>query len=103
MVAEELGIRGQLLEILDRAPPGPWVEVAMAGASGDFVRGREIYASFGSPTFEAEMSLLAGESLIRLGRRHEGLPYLEDALAFYRSVGATYFVSRAEVLLPASA
>ena len=103
IVVDELGLRDEILEILDRAPPGPWVEVVRAGASGDFVRACELYASFGASTLLAEANLLAGEALIGSGRRGEGVSYLEDALAFYRSVGATYFVRRAEVLLPASA
>ena len=103
IVVDELGLRDEILEILDRAPPGPWVEVVRAGASGDFVRACELYVTFGASTLLAEANLLAGEALIGSGRRAEGVSYLEDALAFYRSVGATYFVTRAEVLLPASA
>jgi len=103
IVVDELGLRDEILEILDRAPPGPWVEVVRAGANGDFLRASELYAAFDAPTLQAEANLLAGESLIGSGRRGEGISYLEDALAFYRSVGATYFVRRAEVLLPASA
>jgi tetratricopeptide (TPR) repeat protein len=103
MVVEQLGVRDEILEILDRAPPGPWVDVVRAGASGNFVRASEIFAGFRTPTLLAEMHLLAGETLIQSGRRDEGIRLLEDALAFYRSVGATFFVRRAEVLLPASA
>ena len=103
IVFDELGLRDELLEILDRAPPGPWVEVGRAAVSGDFVRACELYVRFGAPALLAEANLLAGESLIESGRRGEGVSYLEDALTFYRSVGATYFVRRAEVLLPASA
>jgi class 3 adenylate cyclase/tetratricopeptide (TPR) repeat protein len=103
IVAGELGLRAELLELLDRAPSTPWVEVAKAGISEDYPRAREIFAAFGTPALEAEACLLAGEKLIRSGRREEGLPYLEDALAFYRGVGATAFVRRAEALLPASA
>jgi class 3 adenylate cyclase/tetratricopeptide (TPR) repeat protein len=103
IVAEELGVRSELLKILDLAPAGPWVDAARAGLEGDFVRLREIFVEFGAPALEAEANLLAGESLIGSGRREEGLPYLQDALAFYRSVGATFFIRRAEALLPASA
>jgi predicted ATPase/class 3 adenylate cyclase len=103
IVAGELGLRAEMLELLDRAPSTPWVEVARASIGEDFPRAREIFASFGAPALEAEACLLAGEKLMRSGRREEGLPYLEDALAFYRSVGATAFIRRAEALLPASA
>ena len=40
IVVDELGLRNELLEILHRAPPGPWVEVVRAAVSGDFARAR---------------------------------------------------------------
>jgi hypothetical protein len=51
----------------------------------------------------ARLSLLAGEKLIAAGRRDEALPFLESALAFYRSVGATFFIRRGEQLFAKSA
>jgi hypothetical protein len=45
---------------------------------------------------------LAGEELIETGRRAEGEEQLEQALTFYRSVGATFFIQRAERLLAAA-
>ncbi|MGH3133047.1 MAG: ATP-binding protein, partial [Gaiellaceae bacterium] len=103
MVADQLGVRRELLEILDRARASPWVDAAKAGASGDFGRVRDMFNRFGALSLEAEACLLAGESLIESGQRDEAVSYLEDALTFYRSVGATYFIGRAEALLPASA
>jgi hypothetical protein len=41
--------------------------------------------------------------LVDAGRRAEAGGQLARALAFYRSVGATRYVGRAEALLPASA
>ncbi len=51
------------------------------------------------PTLEALARLLGGEELIDAGRRAEGEAEIEKALAFYRSVGATFFVQRGERLL----
>jgi class 3 adenylate cyclase/tetratricopeptide (TPR) repeat protein len=103
LVLPQLGIRHEVLEILDGAPTNPWVEAGKAAASGDFVRVREIFTGFGALGLAAEASLLAGEALMGANRREQATPYLEEALDFYRGVGASYFVSRAEALLPASA
>jgi hypothetical protein len=48
---------------------------------------------------EARLRLRAGEELIEAGRRAEGEAELAKALAFYRTVDATYFIRRAEALL----
>ena len=45
----------------------------------------------------------AAEELIETGRRDEGEAELEKALAFYRSVGATFFIERGEALLAQAA
>jgi hypothetical protein len=53
--------------------------------------------------FAAEARLRAAEALTAEGRSAEAQVQLEQALAFYRSVGATAYVRRAEALLRASA
>ncbi len=55
------------------------------------------------PAFEADARFAAAEELIEAGRRAEGEEQLEQALAFYRSVGATFFVQRGEALLAQAA
>ena len=62
-----------------------------------------MWAEGGSPTWEARLRLRASEELTESGRLVEGQQQAAKALAFYRSVGATFFVRRAEELLPASA
>ena len=57
----------------------------------------------GAPTPEARMRLRAGERFIEQARQAEGEGEVEKALAFYRQVGATYYVDRAEALLRRSA
>jgi hypothetical protein len=99
-VADELGIAGEMLEILDQGQGFTfWRDTARASASGDHVRARELYLEAGAPALVAEESLLAGETLIRAGELERSRAYLEEALAFYRSVGATLFLERGERLL----
>jgi hypothetical protein len=49
------------------------------------------------------MRLCAAEQLVAEGRRAEADEQLAQALAFYRSVGATRHVREAEALLAATA
>ena len=100
--AGELGIAGEMLEILDQVQGSFWRDTARASASGDHARARELYLEAGAPVLVAEEALLAGEALLRAGEPESARAYLEEALAFYRSVGATVFVERAERLLSAS-
>ena len=53
----------------------------------------------GAPSIEADVRFGAAEALIAQGRAAEGQAELEKALAFYRSVGATFYISRGEALL----
>jgi 16S rRNA G966 N2-methylase RsmD len=85
------------------ASEGPWKELTLAGAGGDFGRVADLYAGFGSPTLEAEARLCAAEELIEGGQRAAGEVELQKALAFYREVGATSFIQQGEALLAASA
>ena len=98
-VAGQIGLRDEYLEIVEQAPGGPWKDLCLAGASGDLQRAGDLYASFGSPSFEGLARLFGGEELIATGRRAEGEAEIERALAFFRSVGATFFVQRGEALL----
>ncbi len=89
----------ELREALDLAPAGPWKDLAFVCLDRDFVRAAAIWAEGGSPTWEARLRLRAEEELIETGRRAEGEAELRRALAFHRSVGATYYVERGEALL----
>ncbi|MGI8862456.1 MAG: ATP-binding protein [Gaiellaceae bacterium] len=89
----------EIRDALEHAPPWPWKDLAVACLERDFVRAAEMWAEGGSPTWEARLRLRAAEELIETGRRAEGEEQAAKALAFYRSVGATYYVERAEALL----
>jgi class 3 adenylate cyclase/tetratricopeptide (TPR) repeat protein len=84
----------QLWEALDSSPPWGWRDAASAALERDFVRAAQLWADAGSPTWEARLRLRAAEDLIERGRRAEGEAQAAQALEFYTSVGATFFVER---------
>jgi predicted ATPase len=88
-----------LRKMLEAAPPWPWKEVGFACLDRDFVRTAEMWAEAGSPTWEARLRLRAAEELTETGRPAEAAEQARLALAFYRTVGATYYVERCESLL----
>lgn len=102
-VAEPLGIAEAMREVVERARPSPWKDAELAVLTGDVGRAAEIFAGVGYRTREAEIRLLAAGRMIEAGRRAEGEAELERALAFYRSVGATFYIKRGEALLAKSA
>jgi class 3 adenylate cyclase len=101
-IAAELEIESELRDLFKLAPDGPVERVGRAGAAGNHSLAADLQAAMGSPTLEAFYRLAAAEALIAAGRRAEGEAELERALAFYRTVGATAYLQRAETLLTAS-
>ena len=98
-----LEFESELRKALEHATGGRWKEVALACLDRDFVHAAEMWADGGSPTYEARLLLRAAEELIESGHRAEGEEQAAKALAFYRSVGATYYVDRCEALLGSAA
>ena len=80
-----------------------WVQAVKAVLRREYVRAAEIYAEIGSGPDEAHARLLAADQLLSEGRRREADAQLAEALAFWRSVGATRYIREAEALLAASA
>jgi tetratricopeptide (TPR) repeat protein len=97
--AGTLEMRDELRDVLELAPASPWKTIAAASLESDFAHAAELLATSGSRTREAEVRLAAAELLFEHGRREDGETQLEQALDFYRSVGATFFVDRAEEIL----
>ena len=93
----------ELATALEKGPPWPWRELAFACLDRDFVRAADVCAEGGGPTWEAQLRLRAAEELAEAGRLAEAEEQSVRALAFYRSVGATYFIERAAKLLAKSA
>ncbi len=102
-IADDLDLRDRVLDLFDSPPAGVWEEAAYAAAEHDYIRTAEIYARAGARTQEAAARLDAARTFVREGWRQQGAAELQKALAFYRSVGAAFFIQRAEALLPASA
>jgi class 3 adenylate cyclase len=69
---------------------------------GQTVDAAELYAYIAGREDEAVVRLLAAEQLVEAGRRAEADDQLQQALVFYRSVGATAVIKRAEALLAAA-
>jgi tetratricopeptide (TPR) repeat protein len=97
-VAGQLGLRQEIRQIVSQAPEHPWQRAAAAGAEGDFIGAAEIYAHHGAVALEADERFNAAEELTGAGRRTEGEEQLEKALAFYRTIGGTFFIQRGEAL-----
>lgn len=98
----ELGRPGPLLP----APPAlatPWFDAATHFLAGEFVQAAEVFARIRALPHEAFARLCAAEALLGEGRRSEADAELRRALEFYRGVGATAYIARAERLLAASA
>jgi tetratricopeptide (TPR) repeat protein len=81
----------------------PWVAAARSFAEGDFASAAAIYTEIGSRPDAAYAHLRAARALVEQGRVAEADPPLREALAFYRSVGATYYLREGEALLAATA
>jgi len=75
-----------------------WLAGPRAAVERRFRDAAEIYASMPFPHAEAEARLRAAEQLAGEGQRGEADAELQRALAFWRSVGATRYVARGELL-----
>jgi tetratricopeptide (TPR) repeat protein len=98
-VASELGETHVVRDVMARLPPAPGRDAMVAVLDGDFAEAARLYGQAGMRLFEAEARLRLAEELVLGAARAEGELELEQALAFYRSVGATLFVERSEALL----
>jgi tetratricopeptide (TPR) repeat protein len=81
----------------------PWLETGCAYAERDFGGAAEILEEIEAFSDEAFVRLRGAEVLVAEGRRAEADAMLQQALAFYRSVGATRYIREAEALFAASA
>jgi class 3 adenylate cyclase len=86
-----------------REPKYPWSMVGWAILDADYVDAADRLATMGDVADEAFARLCAAEQFVTQGRRRQADDQLQQALAFFRSVGATRYVRRGEALLAASA
>jgi class 3 adenylate cyclase/tetratricopeptide (TPR) repeat protein len=104
VAAVELGRQGELEALIANARmPTRWADAAAAYAADAYAEAAEIYADIGALPDEAHARLRAAEALVVAGRRADADAQLQQALAFYRSVGATAYIREAEGLFAASA
>jgi tetratricopeptide (TPR) repeat protein len=101
-LAGPLGVPQEVVEIVSRAPAGVWKDAALAKLGDEPTRAAEIYQWIGAPVLAADARFTAAEALLQKGHTAEGLAELDEALAFYRSVRATFFLERGEALLAAA-
>jgi hypothetical protein len=80
-----------------------WMEAARAYGQGAHAESADILEDMGALAVAAYARMKGAESLVREGRRAEADAQLQQALAFYRSVGATAYIREAEGLFAASA
>ena len=97
--ALRLGLLSELASALEQHVPNPWIEVVRHYAAGDFVAAADVLGAIGSKPEEAEARLHAAEQLAGAGRAEEAGEQLRQAVAFYRSVGATRYLAMSGSLL----
>jgi class 3 adenylate cyclase/tetratricopeptide (TPR) repeat protein len=88
--------------LLERAVDTPRVRAARLILTGRSAEAADVMLQISGPSDEAAVRLLAAEQLAAEGRRAEADVQLQRALAFYRAVGASRIVRRAETLLAAA-
>jgi tetratricopeptide (TPR) repeat protein len=96
LLMHDLDRRPSLSRMLDVPVATPWADAAQAIADGDFVQAAETLERMGDAAGAAQL-------LVQAGRRPEATDQLAGALGFYRAVGATAHLRKAEALLAPSA
>jgi tetratricopeptide (TPR) repeat protein len=98
-VARELGREEDVRDRLERLSAiSVWAAPAIAYLRGDFVDAADRYAAAGIPVYEARARLAAGRAFAAAGRRAEADEQLSAAIDFFRPVGATRYLRRADAL-----
>jgi tetratricopeptide (TPR) repeat protein len=97
----DLGLQHELEQRIADQPDLPWVRVTRAVCTSDYLGVAEMLVDLHHRPGEAQARLRAAEALAAGGRQTEAAAELERALDFYRSVGASAEISRAERLLAA--
>ena len=98
-----LGRSEELLGILVSIPGNRWADAARLYAEGEFEAAADRYAEMGTLPHEAYARLQAAKARAGEGKQAEGDAQLQQALAFYRSVGAMRYIAEGESFLAASA
>jgi class 3 adenylate cyclase/tetratricopeptide (TPR) repeat protein len=102
LVAEELGCAEELTGHIEQRPVTRWTYAARALLGRNFVEAADILYEIGDAELEALARLRAADQLVAEGRRADADEQLQRSLAFWRSVGATRYIRKAEALLAAA-
>ena len=78
--------------------PNPWIEVVSLYAGSDFLAAADMLADIGAKPEEAEARVHAAQQLAAAGRDDDAAEQLQQAVAFYRSVGARRYLEQCESL-----
>ena len=95
--------RDEMRAVLPTPLHTPWLRAAKAVLDGDFRQAAVIFDSIGDTVSAAIARLRNAAELLNTGHRADADQPLQEALAFFRSVGAKRFVREGEALLDASA
>jgi DNA-binding SARP family transcriptional activator/tetratricopeptide (TPR) repeat protein len=95
---EPLGLAAVLRDALIASPDGAAHRVARAIIDREYLHAADLLAAGGSRTLEAEARFRAAGALGAAGRTNEAEEQLDQALAFYRSVGAVRYLRTGETL-----
>ena len=89
-------------EIVARLPAGVWREVCDTVLDARYVAAADLLEATGEHPLQAELRLRAATQLVSEGRLGEAHAQLERARAFWRSVGASAYLRKADELLAAA-
>jgi hypothetical protein len=103
LAAETLGCQDQARRWLQTQPELPWFAAARALAGQEFAQAAESFDAMGAVRSAALARLRAAQELAKAGRSAEASHQLGQALGFFRSIGATRFISVGQALHAASA
>ena len=97
-VADELALTADVSAWLQPSLGTRWKDAAEAVLRRDFSAAAELYHEIGDRPDEARARVRDAEGLVAEGRRAQADEQLQKALVFYRTVGATRYIRRAEAL-----
>jgi len=99
ILLSQLGREAEFLAVPQPADASAWRRATDALLSGHPAEAAEIYSQIGAAPDEAYARLLTADLLLGQGRRAEADIELQQALSFWRSVGATAYMQKGEALL----
>jgi tetratricopeptide (TPR) repeat protein len=95
--------REETRAVLPTPADRPWLQAAKAVLDENYREAAAVLDSIGDVVSAATARLRDATLLLRAGHRDEAEQPLQEAVAFFRSVGATRFIRECEALIDASA